>query len=717
MMALLLTASTAFGAMKFATLGSFDGTNGATPYPPLVQAADGTLYGVTPFGGSNSLGVVYKVTADSGLTILHTFATSDGTQPLGALIEAADGDLYGTTSLGGTNNAGTIFRITSNGVLNSLYSFGAATNSLGYDLDGKEPYAGLIQGKDGDFYGVTYAGGISNVGTIFRFSTNSGLTSLYSFTGDGTNSDGAYPYTAPLVEGTPGVFYGTTAAGGKNGDGTVFRITRGGALTVLHEFDNTNGLYPYAGLSWGAGGKLYGTTVEGGAKGYGTVFQVTTNGDFAVLYQFNGTKGAYPEGGVVAGPNAELYGTTYKGGSVKSGTVFRVATNGVLTILYSFTYKNDGGYPYGGVIRGAKGSLYGTALYGGKSKYGTVFRLSDTTPPTLAISSPKSGQRWSNEVFTVTGTAKDDIGVSGVFLSVNNGGWVSASSANFYTNWSAQAVLTPGTNLVSACAMDESGNFSKTNSVKLVYVVYAPLAVSTNGLGSLSPNDNGRLLQIGNSYAIKATPRAGFAFGTWTGGTSLPLTLLTNRPTVRFLMESNLMLEANFLDARSPTLTITTPSAGQHLTNAVATIAGKASDNWKVASVWWQMNGGAWNLASTTNGWTNWTATVGLQSGTDTVRAYAVDAGGNVSTTNSVSFQSSATFTLQLLPPSGQALGADGFTLELRSSPGLSGRVEVSTNLADWTVLRSFAGAGLATNLLDRAATNYNHRFYRIVIP
>ena len=178
------------------------------------------------------------------------------------------------------------------------------------------------------------------------------------------------------------------------------------------------------------------------------------------------------------------------------------------------------------------------------------------------------------------------------------------------------------------------------------YVVSAILKVSTNGLGTLSPNDNGASLQIGKNYSITATPGSGIVFTNWTGGTNLPLAFITNGTTIQFLMVSNLMLQANFLDVTKPSLMITAPSAGQHMSNALAYVTGTASDNWKVAQVWCQLNSNAWDVASSTNGWTNWTTVFRLVSGTNKINAYAVDLGGNLSTTGSVSVLSSNTFKL-----------------------------------------------------------------------
>ena len=169
----------------------------------------------------------------------------------------------------------------------------------------------------------------------------------------------------------------------------------------------------------------------------------------------------------------------------------------------------------------------------------TVF-IPDTTKPTVTISSPTANQHWSNEVFTVTGKAGDNVSVANVFYSLNGSGWAPAVTANNWSNWTAQVTLVPGTNTIQACAVDTVGNFSTTNKVSLVYILSAPLTVSTNGNGSISPNYNGALLQIGSTYTMTATASAGFGFTGWTGSST------TNGATLKFLMASNLTFTANF---------------------------------------------------------------------------------------------------------------------------------------------------------------------------
>ncbi len=173
-----------------------------------------------------------------------------------------------------------MFRITTNGALTGLHSF------TGYD--GAFP-SGLVQGRDGYFYGTTQGG--RGYGSVFKISTNGDLTSLYSFTG---TNDGASP-NAGLVQGSDGYFYGTTQYGGTvsasiGGFGTVFRISTNGALTTLHLFTGGNdGANPQAALLQGSDGSFYGTTSTGGAGGVGTVFRLTIVPEFQAVTLTNST--------------------------------------------------------------------------------------------------------------------------------------------------------------------------------------------------------------------------------------------------------------------------------------------------------------------------------------------------------------------------------------------------------------------------------------------
>jgi hypothetical protein len=169
----------------------------------------------------------------------------------------------------------------------------------------------------------------------------------------------------------------------------------------------------------------------------------------------------------------------------------------------------------------------------------------DITPPTLAIVSPRSGQSVSNAAFTLSGAANDNVAVGAVYVQLGGGTWTNAASTNGFTNWSAGAILAPGSNTVRAYAVDTSSNVSSTNKVTFRYIPSATVIVQTNGRGGINPVDNGELLAIGTNYTLTATPGRNWIFSNWvvTGSQSF----VSNSPVLRFTMRSNLVLTANFV--------------------------------------------------------------------------------------------------------------------------------------------------------------------------
>jgi uncharacterized repeat protein (TIGR03803 family) len=358
-------------------------TDGARPqYGELVQATDGNFYGTTRDGGSNGGGTVFRMTPSGALTTLYSFCSqtncADGGAPYAGLVQAIDGNFYGTTNLGGANDGGTVFKITPAGTLTTLYNFCSGENCS----DGVVLYAGLVQAKDGNFYGTTYLGGAHNGGTVFKITPAGTLTTLYSFCSQTNCTDGSSP-RGRLVEAGDENFYGTTSLGGANGGGTVFKLTSSGALTTLYGFKYADGESPYAGLVQATDGNLYGTTGYGGATGWGTVFRITENGTLTTLYSFcsqnNCADGQTPEGGLVQATDGNLYGTTSGREADRGFTVFKVTLSGTVTTLYTFCSQNncaDGKEPYAGLVQGKDESFYGTTWGGGTTGKGTVFSLS-----------------------------------------------------------------------------------------------------------------------------------------------------------------------------------------------------------------------------------------------------------------------------------------------------------------------------------------------------
>src|ERR1700675_2560578 len=127
--------------------------------------------------GASTARTVAATPSGQVLTTLVSFDGSDGAEPLSSLIEGADGNFYGTTYGGGTNGEGTVFKITPTGSLATLYSFCSQASCA----DGELPYAGLVQGSDGNFYGTTLEGGANGGGTVFKITPAGSLTTLYSF--------------------------------------------------------------------------------------------------------------------------------------------------------------------------------------------------------------------------------------------------------------------------------------------------------------------------------------------------------------------------------------------------------------------------------------------------------------------------------------------------------------------------------------------------------
>ena len=298
---------------------------------------------------------------------LYDFGKASG-DPLspqysGIVAQGRDGNLYSTTPAGGSAGLGTVFKVTAQGAVSVVYNFDGT--------HGKVPYSGLTLATDGNFYGTTSLGGSTNLGVLFQITPAGALTILHTF----ASGDGITPY-APPIQAADGNFYGTTAFGGTLGYGTVYKLTPAGGYTVLHSFDLANGSRPFGPLVQGNDGNFYGMAFGGvGNNRYGLVFKVTGAGTFTILHAFNLTDGANPYSALVLGKDGNLYGTTFSGGSVGYGNIFKITPAGTLTVLHSFTPASDGGTPYGGLVQATDGNFYGAGYLGGTSNHGTIFRI------------------------------------------------------------------------------------------------------------------------------------------------------------------------------------------------------------------------------------------------------------------------------------------------------------------------------------------------------
>jgi uncharacterized repeat protein (TIGR03803 family) len=369
------------------------------PSPPIL-ASDGNLYGTTDLGGATNEGTFYQATTGGAQTVLHSFTgnnaasgcalgtTSDGSYPSGAFLQGRDGNFYVAAGYeSDRSSVGAVFRFAASGAQSVFYT-------LGPPLNADTIFASdLIQGSDGNFYGVSAAGGSSNSGALFRITPAGVATVIYWFRGYAVSTDGYAPYT--VIQGKDGNFYGTTTCGGINdlvGDcssgGIFFRITPGGAETVLHDFGGgTDGIEPTGKLIQASDGNFYGVTTTGGSANGGIVYRMTPAGAETVLHAFGADSrvdGIGPTG-LIQGSDGNLYGTTTGGGVYGWGTVFRMSLAGATTVLYSFSGFDglpgfaDGAGPTG-LVAASDGSLYGTTMYGGAYNVGAIFALPQVVP-------------------------------------------------------------------------------------------------------------------------------------------------------------------------------------------------------------------------------------------------------------------------------------------------------------------------------------------------
>jgi uncharacterized repeat protein (TIGR03803 family) len=353
-------------AQTFTLLYSFStASQGSYPASGVIRDSAANLYGTTAFGGAHRQGNIFKLTLQRKLTTLYSFTGNlDGANPYSGLVRDSVGNLYGTTNLGGVYQNGVVFKLTPAGKQVVLYSFGAQAN------DGVNPL-GLIMDAHGNLYGVTTSGGAFNSGTVYKLDTKRHETILYSFTG--TNGDGVSP-AGELVRDSAGNLYGTTYSGGYLQQGTVFKVEPNGTETILHTFlGGTDGNNPGGGLISDTAGNLYGTTLAP----IGTVFKVDTSGMKTILITFSGQDGSFPTGRLAIDALGNLYGVTTQGGNnLPYGNVYKLDPAGNETVLYDFVGGKGGKYPTADPLAlDAAGNLYGTAAEGGNGNNGVVFKI------------------------------------------------------------------------------------------------------------------------------------------------------------------------------------------------------------------------------------------------------------------------------------------------------------------------------------------------------
>ncbi|MCO6449946.1 MAG: hypothetical protein J5I90_04065 [Caldilineales bacterium] len=401
--------------------------SGRVPYSQLVVSV-GTLFGTTTYGGppydspfeypytnQANKGNLFRMNLDgTGFTVLHEFAIGDdnGTKPWNGLAVSGS-TIYGGTVAGGRNDSrgGIIYTIsTDGGGFHLLHSFGDSGD--GYDVPTSPTLVGNF------LYGMTRRGG-NGTGTIFMYDLAlNQYRQLHKFAAD--SSDGSTPLGTLTLAGD-GYFYGLTWLGGLNDMGTIFRIRADGTqFEVLHHFaGGDEGKYPYDTLIYDGKNALYGTTL--GTYGndpsdQGTIFKYDLSGaGYTVLHRFIGgaTDSGKPNGAIVLSADGlMLYGTTHGDriwGGNEFGIIYQMKVDGTgFKQLYEFAGGLAGDTPmHTPLLIG--GALYGMTAYGGQENYGVIYRYNlppaSTATPTTTATATASGTPTATSTETPTASS------------------------------------------------------------------------------------------------------------------------------------------------------------------------------------------------------------------------------------------------------------------------------------------------------------------------
>lgn len=386
----------------------YESPTGRNPDDGLTLGPDGNFYGVTSSGGQSptgyaDYGVVYRMTPDGEVTVLHTFTNSTSNLQ-GGLTVGADGHLYGVKGWDA-------FRITLDGELTYIAELEHSVNDK------------LTLASDGNFYGLV-AGG---VGSIFRMTHEGEVTTLYEFA---ENQYGVSPRGA-LVEADDGKLYGVTYGGGDYLQGSIFRISKDGNYELLYSFNGSDdyskyGVFPYDGLVKGPDGYLYGTTNIGGqveaphSGPKGVIFRISTDGEYSIVHSFyTWTEGmpcncgfGAPYGGLLLASDGNFYGVASGGFALGGTTVYKMSPDGLVS---EFAVIEDGEVN-SMLVEGKDGHLYGVTSRGGADWAGTIFRIE------MPDADPQPKPTWKG--FPIDETRSVDTGaIVGWLYAPGDDGW------------------------------------------------------------------------------------------------------------------------------------------------------------------------------------------------------------------------------------------------------------------------------------------------------
>lgn len=442
-----ITVTPSFEVLHLFTYDSTTDTfpRGVAPAGNLVRGADGKFYGTTNGDGCLDAGNVFRVEADSSLTVIKKFQRPAGivldalscvpmsypntTPPFpgdngsapSALFRASDGNLYGTTEAGGDWNQGTIYRLRfAQGQSNPTFELVHSFNCLAGE--GSDPFGMLVEGSDGALYGTNGLGNADPVtgcwsSTAFKVNKDgSGFSVIAPFS---DSSAAGFYQLGPVVVGRDGSVYGTSKFAA--GPGTIFKISVGDPQPrILHTFDPSRGegAVPASGLVRGIDGAMYGTAESqrvdalGHTTSGGTIFRVTEDGQFTTLYTFDAAKagGLFTPGPPLRrGGDGRLYGATFEGGVFEGGGLYELdlpaqyggptPSTGAVVVLHEFDIASEGYAPYALMGVGADRHLYGASAGGGPDNAGALFGPLDVVvanvPPEAAINYSARGASGS----------------------------------------------------------------------------------------------------------------------------------------------------------------------------------------------------------------------------------------------------------------------------------------------------------------------------------
>jgi uncharacterized repeat protein (TIGR03803 family) len=303
----------------------------------------------------------------ANLSVLFSFpCDQSGTCPDGyfplSLIEGIDGNFYGVAAGGGNgmNAQGTVFKITPGGQISVIYSFAEKP-------DGSLPFGAspetVIQGTDGFLYGTTLVDGAFGFGTIFKLTTSGAITDLHDFCGTQSCADGAYP--SFLTQALDGDFYGSTGPSGAPAD-ILYRMTPTGTFKVLHTFDtkgHADGGGTF-GFTQAPDGNFYGATVAGSQNTpFNSVFQfIPGSGAYKILHGFDWPNIA--QSGLVLASNGELFGLQ------TNSILYEISTKGAYSEIGALSSTQ---YADGHILQASDGNLWGDFVGGDCGDQGMVF--------------------------------------------------------------------------------------------------------------------------------------------------------------------------------------------------------------------------------------------------------------------------------------------------------------------------------------------------------